>query len=703
MALKDLLTDLSSFYKDNPYQAKYKTKAGPVNVMETPFNQRSLKFGGDRPGGGSSGQPFIQEPLPGVNSDPNAPFPDFLLRDPKNALNDRVDDLERISKFLLTTEGGLFIAKQELLSLQNPIVPGRPNRATPTSGLYNPLMTLAQVGAAGTGLHIEKQGLYPIFDPTQKYDYIYKTNHNAEDTNRLTILYNFKIKETQPSDAKAYAPLLGVSTDDNLIISYIGGPNVKLSGKTNIGFSSNRVYGGNIETQTEKSLGYASTATKLNTILNYTGSLGVSNKVSGSGYIQNFNTGNTGINSTSWLGQNSVYLLGPANSFPTMNPANTTEKGAYTFTQQQLVARTAIGAVGNTSLGSITDFRKEIIDNNKEIPPQLGLFAFNYTSNRINREQRVGLGNPGKRTRDRDRTKLASYDNDTVDRINMLPLYYDDIVLDPDVLTRDLVKFRFEVIDNANPKFSTFVHFRAFLGAINDNFKAEWNPIKYIGRGENFYNYSGFSRDISFSFKVHPQSRAEMKSIYQKLQYLASSLAPDYSNGYMKGNLVRLTIGDYLYIVPGFISNLTYNIPEEAAWEISLTEPEGGVDAGTMETPKLFDVNVSFTPIHDFVPQVGNKRSTALITPASATNTYLDGVDEGRPKNNKIYDFNNKNSKKEGFSFNSGSSNGTDYINSSNLEQFATKKLEPIAVSETQVGPTNFTGNAPTGNAIPFP
>jgi len=684
MALKDLLTDLSSFYKDNPYQAKYKTKAGPVNALETPFNQRSLKFGNDRPGGGSSGQPFIQQPLPGVNSDPNAPFPDFLLRDPKNALNDRVDDLERIGKFLLTTEGLLFVAKQELLSLQNPIVPGRPNRATPISGLYNPLMTLAQVGAAGTGLHIEKQGLFPIFDPTQKYDYIYKNDHKDENTNRLTILYKSKINGFKDTTELATAltegfklglvPTPASGFNSQAVMSYLGGPNVKLSGQTNIGFASDRVYGGNIETQTKKSLGYANTAVNLNTKINYTGSLGVSNKAGDLGYIQ-IDTGNTDTNSLNFLGQNSVYFLGPANSFPTMNPANTVGTGTYTFTQQQLVARTAIGAVGNTSLGSIADFRQEILKTNKDIPTQLGLISFNYQSNRINREQRVGLGNPGKRTR--NRTQLTSYDNDTVDRINILPLYYDNIVLDPDVLTRDLVKFRFEVIDNADPNFSTFVHFRAFLGAINDNFKADWNSIRYIGRGENFYNYTGFSRDISFSFKVHPQSRAEMKSIYQKLQYLASSLAPDYSNGYMKGNLVRLTIGDYLYIVPGFISSLTYNIPEEASWEIALTEPEGGVDTGTMETPKLFDVNVSFTPIHDFVPQVGNKKSTALITPARATNTYLDNTDTERPGiNNKTYQFNNKYDAKTGtFSFSSGSSQGTDYINATNLQPFATGEL----------------------------
>jgi len=673
MALKDLLTDLSSFYKDNPYQAKYKTKAGPVNALETPFNQRSLKFGNDRPGGGSSGQPFIQQSLPGVDSDPNAPFPDFLLRDPKNALNDRVDDLKRISKFLVSTEGGLFIAKQELLSLQNPIVPGRPNRSTPVSGLYNPLMTLAQVGAAGTGLHIEKQGLFPIFSNTDKYAYVYKNDHSTENTNRLTILYNFKIQDRQPSIARANAALLGISTNENLISSYIGGPNVGLSGKTNIGFASDRLSPSAMQEKIDASLLNSQNKT-LDTRINYTGSLGVSYKASDLGYIQ-IDTGNSDTNSTDWLGQNSVYALGTSNTFPIPNLTNTTGKGVYTLTQQQLAAKTSILKSG---LSIPQDFRQEIIDTNKNIPAPLGLFAFNYQSAKINREERVGLGNPGKRTR--DRSKLASYDNATVDRINMLPLYYDNIVLDPDVLTRDLVKFRFEVIDNADPKFSTFVHFRAFLGAINDSFKADWSPIKYIGRGENFYNYNGFSRDISFSFKVHPQSRAEMKSIYQKLQYLASSLAPDYKGGYMKGNLVRLTIGDYLYIVPGFISNLTYNIPEEASWEISLTEPEGGVDVGTMETPKFFDVNVSFTPIHDFVPQVGNNKKTALITPARATNTYLDTIgynsDDRVGTNNKIYNFNNDYKKGE-FSFNqgTGSKADQDYITATNLQQFATGEV----------------------------
>jgi hypothetical protein len=111
-----------------------------------------------------------------------------------------------------------------------------------------------------------------------------------------------------------------------------------------------------------------------------------------------------------------------------------------------------------------------------------------------------------------------------------------------------------------------------------------------------------------------------------------------------------------------------------------------------METPKYFDVNVSFTPIHDFVPQLGNKKETALITPSKATNSYLDDT--------KTYNFGNTS---KGFT-------SEESINPSNLKQFSTNgsadssiipsyQDQTITIPEAQGGPTNFTGNAPVGNA----
>jgi hypothetical protein len=681
MALKELLAD--------PSQFKY--------------NSRNLKYGNDRPGGGSSKQPFIQTKLPSVESEPTTTFPDFLLRDPKNALNNRVDDLERITKFLVSREGGLFIAKQELLSLQNPIVPGRPNRATPTSGMYNPLMTLAQVGASGTGLHIEKQGLYPIWDKTEKYEYQYKNLYNFDQTNRLTILYERKIEGNATYGIGAPT---GVSTDPNNILSYSGGPNsLKGIGKTVIPFADTRVYSkGNLAKQKGALKTSKEKAALVN--YNYNNYLGATKQALSGSYVTTTPLIPGSVSYITWLTDNNNIYPGGAIVLDnkSTSTSRTTQLGVFTYTQSQLRDQNVIGFDGDTSLSTIEDFRKKISDSNttpadKRKQAQQGLIYFDYRSNKVNREQRVGLGNPGKRTG--DRSKLTNYIVDTVDRINILPAYYSDIVADGNTLTRDLVKFRFEIIDNAKPTHSTFLHFRAFLGAINDNFRSEWDSTKYVGRGEKFYNYTGFTREISFSFKVHPQTRAEMKSIYQKLNLLAASLAPDYRNGYMKGNLIRLTIGDYLYIVPGFISNLTYNIPEEAAWEIALNSPEGQSDYGMLETPKYFEVSVNFTPIHDFAPRLGTTTETAFITPQhpTAQNPYLSSPSgsnsQGRPSfTDRTVSYVRRTSTDR---------TDLDSTTAANLEPFATygstpENLQAIQVPEPPGGQTNFTGNAPAGN-----
>jgi hypothetical protein len=125
-----------------------------------------------------------------------------------------------------------------------------------------------------------------------------------------------------------------------------------------------------------------------------------------------------------------------------------------------------------------------------------------------------------------------------------------------------------------------------------------------MGRGEDFYTYNGFGRTISLSFTVAAQSKQELIPMYQKLNYLASNLAPDYSpSGYMRGPLVQLTMGGYLYEQVGFITALTYDIPNDTTWEIGINT-SGGSDSTVKELPHRINVSsFSFTPIHNFVPQ----------------------------------------------------------------------------------------------------
>jgi len=180
----------------------------------------------------------------------------------------------------------------------------------------------------------------------------------------------------------------------------------------------------------------------------------------------------------------------------------------------------------------------------------------------------------------------------------------------PDGL-QDLIKFVFEGISNDNPTVSTAIFFRAFLTAgITDTNNAELNSFKYLGRGENFFTYQGFNRSISFSFRVAAQSKQELKPMYNRLNALIGQVYPDYSlgQGIMRAPVVRVTIGDYLYRVPGFIENINLTVDNNNPWEINL-------DGDLAQLPQVVDVAITFRPILDVLP----KRPSTLVETVKTT------------------------------------------------------------------------------------
>ena len=93
--------------------------------------------------------------------------------------------------------------------------------------------------------------------------------------------------------------------------------------------------------------------------------------------------------------------------------------------------------------------------------------------------------------------------------------------------------------------------------------------------------------------------------MYRKLNYLASVCSPDYSSfGYMRGNIVTLTIGGYFYEQPGIITSLNYEMNDgDSSWEIGIDD-KGESDSSVKELPHLIKVTgFNFIPIHTFVPR----------------------------------------------------------------------------------------------------
>ena len=249
------------------------------------------------------------------------------------------------------------------------------------------------------------------------------------------------------------------------------------------------------------------------------------------------------------------------------------------------------------------------------------------------REERVNTGDPGAQP---DETfTINGFAANRVDKINALEIH--EVTNGTNfnhIKYRDLVKFRFEAIQTESPETSDVMVFRAFLENFNDSYNANWNSFKYNGRGEEFFTYNSFKRGFDFSFKIAAQSEAEMHPLYRKLNYLASTLAPDYGDGgRMRGNYLRLTIGHYMDRVPGFLSSLQIKWMKDYPWEIALTKPETKNSKEIL--PHVLDVSCNFTPIHNFVPKKSMDSSPFIFQQDSDylnASEYL-GDSEGSPQN----------------------------------------------------------------------
>ena len=567
------------------------------SLLDLTTDLKSLKFGSapssDRPGGGNSGQPFTTTPIPGTLD----PIPgnfisteDFLLRGGVNGPKDTATDLLRLSKFFNdknSPRGNLFVVKQNLLSRIS--VRTQASGVGLNEGVYTPLTTLAQAGINLEGGHIPKQGLIPFRGPNTYLDAIgeqIKENQgfinasgigtldigniiNNEDefyylnefstavnqsqqipNNRLIQLN--EVKRNQSPWSKNYKKDNQISQLDSEILSYGGGPNSLAGiGGTNIKIGTNP-------------LGVPITTGNSNFKL-YNGNIG----------------------------------------FPSGVQIPESNKPYVIFKNHTL-----------------QDFRREKLKDANGVSTVMGLAPnYNPTENKTidgPKSSRINYTSPGQRGNviDYSQGKLdsAGVNIGPVDRINALPIYKTTANgLSNSIAENDLVKFRIGAINNSNPEEKDYINFRAFIDSFSDSYNAAWNSQKYMGRGENFYKYDSFTRDINLSFTVAAQSREEMMIMYRKLNFLVSNLAPDYTDaGYMAGPLVQLTLGGWCYELPGFIKSITLDVPQESPWEIGIPNLDrdsgdvGGIkfrDPSVKEMPMICKVTgFTFTPIHRFRP-----------------------------------------------------------------------------------------------------
>jgi hypothetical protein len=544
----------------------------------------------DRPGGGDSGQPFIQSPIETIETAPsvrnlyeaNRTSLDFPIRggsitsilNGSYSTNSALIDRERIQRFIESAPRGVaFVQKQVGLQLSNPKtqVPNSlafagisiGNAVLPTTQVYNPLNTLAQVAVQGTGAHFNRHGVVPTIyeSPQQTYAYIVGApENNTQYTNRLAILRALKLVgdtgftlDRNVSTGLGIDPLLvdrlGISTIQGQLFNYSGGPG--------------SVYG----------------------------------------------IGNTRINRTT-------------NTQPTEDPSTGLVYSTMAFTYANIANQDTYNG-SDKAHPIIQDFRSKLPNNgHNQMTATSSYAAYGMT-------KRFNIGSPGavdNRLDYSDTSKPAA-----VDRLNALnPFFFNPSLNNPWTVneadlqkatpgalsgdTKDIIKFAFECLSNdvdagtgKGAEQSVALVFRAFLdGSITDSNQASYNSFKYLGRGETFRTYQGVDRTMSFSFKIFTQTRSEMQPLYKKLNWLISQVYPDYSPTYnlMRGNVVRLTIGDYIHRMPGFLENVNVTIDNSnTSWEILLGEYN---EEDVRQLPHIISVSCTFKPILDILPRREN-------------------------------------------------------------------------------------------------
>ena len=524
-------------------------------LIDLKTDLKSLKFGFDRPQGGSSNQPYIQTPIPNDDKSGIPSTKDFLLRGGLSAPINAAKDVSRLTQMffdLKDPSGLLFTAKENLLSRTDV----KTEASTTAGAIYTPLSTLGQAASGFAGGHLNLLGLDPTglsdLGVPSYYDYITKKINTGEEFNRLISLSDTSFEEVKLGNKLTLFPN-GRKTSEPTFMEYDGGPGSILGiGKTSLKFATN------------PTLNSGKRTWEIGEI------------------IGNYKT---------W----DKFLIEGAPSNPNKSSGNP----------------------------SIQDFRTEIITSTSTIMSSAPSYK---TGEGKNIEERINLGDPGKNV-DSDGNIKNVYSYATggklVDKINASGIYEAEIANHLND-KNDLVKFSIGVLQNNDSKNADFMHFRSFIDSFDDSYNADWGSTQYVGRGDKFHNYQGFNRSINMSFTVYAQSKAELIPMYEKLNFLASSLAPSYGEGgFMQGNLVYLTLGGYLFKQLGIIKGLTYTVPQESTWEIGIGDA-GGFDESVKELPHMIKVSgLSFTPIHDFLPRKAkpyNQRDTRFIALANNTN-----------------------------------------------------------------------------------
>lgn len=537
-------------------------------LKDTKF--KSLKFGSDKPGGGTSPEPIIQKPIKDNN----------LVGMEKTVADTAAENRDRISRLIKSTPRGInFLTKQSGLQLSNTrlelpkgnifgVGVNSSTRLTPLT-FYNKETLLAQEGG-NIGDHFDRFGLTPFMEDSYKYINI-ATSNNTTKNNRLVGLQN-------KLETKYYKLTPGISITQSSV---------------NI-----------LKSKVKSILGGISTFT--NTLA------GISNIFGGSPFLNSINNKISGISRlvSPFLSPTiDQYIGGPGSKFGigTTNIRRfdfTNDLNKFNSLKELSDNKARSGKINpdilNTTYGASFAYNTNV--NAEPFTIALPTSQITNTFTKLNNQkvkQHASYGGnnvtvTGQQTKYNYIVALSNPEMEIIkDRLSESFNYFGEnkqTFLAFDRNDGDNMSIVFQLINAFTGENLQRLIFSAYINNFKINSDATWNDISYIGRSENLYVYSKYKRTASFNLQIPCFNIIELREKHRALGALESSLAGQYNDNKLGGILTRLYLGNYLRGEVGIINSISYDIPNDSSWDLD------------EQLAHNINVSVNFTIIHNELP-----------------------------------------------------------------------------------------------------
>jgi hypothetical protein len=539
-------------------------------LKDTKF--KSLKFGSDKPGGGTSPEPIIQKPIKDNN----------LVGMEKTVADTAAENRDRISRLIKSTPRGInFLTKQSGLQLSNTRLElpkgnifgsgiNATTRLTPLT-FYNKETLLAQEGG-NIGDHFDRFGLTPFMEDSYKYINI-ATSNNTTKNNRLVGLQN-------KLETKYYKLTPGISITQssvNILKSKVKSILGGISTFTNTLAGISNIFGGSpfLNSLNNKISGISRLVSPFlsPTIDQYIGGPGSKFGI-GTTNIRRFDFTNdlNKFNSLKELSDNKARS-------GKINPdiLNTTYGASFAYNTNVNAEPFTIALPTSQITNTFTKLNNQKVKQHasyggNNVPPVTGIQTkYNYVVSLSNPEMDIikdrlsdsfNYFGPNKQT-------FLAFDRNDGDNMSVV----------------------FQLIDPFSGINLQRIIFSAYINGFKINSDATWNDISYIGRSEDLYVYSKYKRTASFNLQIPCFNIIELREKHRALGALESSLAGRYNEGNKLGGiLTRLYLGKYLYGEVGIINSISYDIPNDSSWDLD------------EQLAHNINVSINFTIIHNELP-----------------------------------------------------------------------------------------------------